>query len=155
MTETDTAFPGRYDNPALYDGVRTKRVLAFLIDYTIVIALCIPVAVLIFFVGVFTLGLGFLLYPIMFLLIAIPYVGLTMGGANQATPGMGAVGVRLARLDGGQVDFMLAIVHSVLFWAGNAVLTPLILLVGLVLDRKQLVHDRLLGTVVVRTDVAG
>ena len=32
-------------------------------------------------------------------------------------------------------------------------LTPLILLATLFLDRKQTVHDRLLGTVVVRTDI--
>ena len=64
---------------ALYDGVRTKRVLAFFIDYAIVLALCVPVAVLIFFIGIFTLGLGFFLYPILFLLVAIPYIGLSYG----------------------------------------------------------------------------
>ena len=46
---------------------------------------------------------------------------------------------------------MLAVVHSVLFWAGNVVLTPLILLATLFPDRKRTVHDLLLGTVVVRT----
>ena len=35
-----------------------------------------------------------------------------------------------------------------LFWAGNVVLTPLILLVTLFSDRKRTVHDLLLGTVV-------
>jgi len=142
---------GRYDDIALYDGVRTKRVLAFFIDYAIVLALCVPMAVLVFFIGVFTLGLGFFLYPILFLLVVIPYIGLTMGGPNQATPGMRMMGIRLARLDGRPVDFMLAVVHGVLFWALNAVLTPFILLATLVLDRKQTVHDWMLGTVVVRS----
>jgi len=141
---------GAYDDIALYDGVRTKRVLAFFIDYAIVLALCVPVAVLIFFIGIFTLGLGFFLYPILFLLVAIPYIGLSMGGPNQATPGMRMMGVRLVRLDGRPVDFMLAVVHGVLFWALNAILTPFILLATLVLNRKQTVHDWLLGTVVVR-----
>jgi uncharacterized RDD family membrane protein YckC len=50
------------------------------------------------------------------------------------------------------VDGLLAIVHSVLFWAGNVLLTPLILLASLFLDRKRTVHDLLLGTVVARTD---
>lgn len=142
---------GPYDDIALYDGVRTKRVLAFFVDYALVLALCVPVAILIFFIGVFTLGLGFLLYPILFLLVAIPYIGLTMGGPNQATPGMRMMGIRLARLDGRPVDFMLAVVHGVLFWALNAVLTPFILLATLVLDRKRTVHDWMLGTVVVRS----
>ncbi|MBC7279966.1 RDD family protein [Hoeflea sp.] len=141
---------GAYDDIALYDGVRTKRVLAFFIDYAIVLALCVPVAVLIFFIGIFTLGLGFFLYPILFLLVAIPYIGLSMGGPNQATPGMRMMGVRLVRLDGRPVDFLLAVVHGVLFWALNAILTPFILLATLVFDRKQTVHDWLLGTVVVR-----
>ena len=142
---------GTYDDIALYDGVRTKRVLAFFIDYAIVLALCVPVAILIFFIGIFTLGLGFFLYPLLFLLVAIPYVGMSMGGPNQATPGMRMMGIRVARLDGRPVDFMLAVVHGVLFWALNAVLTPFILLATLVLDRKQTVHDWLLGTVVVRS----
>ena len=43
-------------------------------------------------------------------------------------------------------------VHSVLFWAGNVVLTPLILLVTLFADRKRTLHDLLLGTVVTRSD---
>ena len=66
---------------------------------------------------------------------------------------MRMMGIRLERLDGGRIDFLFALVHSVLFWAANAILTPLILLATLFLDRKQTVHDRLLGTVVVRTDV--
>jgi len=146
----DNHTMGAYDDIALYDGVRTKRVLAFFIDYAIVLALCVPVAILIFFIGIFTLGLGFFLYPLLFLLVAIPYIGMSMGGPNQATPGMRMMGIRVARLDGRPVDFMLAVVHGVLFWALNAVLTPFILLATLVLDRKQTVHDWLLGTVVVR-----
>jgi uncharacterized RDD family membrane protein YckC len=146
----DNPAMGAYDDIALYDGVRTKRVLAFFIDYALVLALCVPVAILIFFIGIFTLGLGFFLYPLLFLLVAIPYIGMTMGGPNQATPGMRVMGIRVARLDGRPVDFMLAVVHGVLFWALNAVLTPFILLATLVIDRKQTVHDWLLGTVVVR-----
>ncbi|TIU90630.1 MAG: RDD family protein, partial [Mesorhizobium sp.] len=43
-------------------------------------------------------------------------------------------------------------VHSVLFWAGNVILTPLVLLVSLFADRKRTLHDLLLGTVVSRSD---
>ena len=65
---------------------------------------------------------------------------------------MRMMGIRLDRLDGGRIGGMTAIVHSVLFWAGNVVLTPLILLATLFTDRKRTVHDLLLGTVVTRTD---
>lgn len=155
MNQTDTArtntgMTDLYDNPALYDGVRTRRIFAFLVDYTLVLILCIPVAIVVFVMGLLTFGLAWFLYGILFLLVAVPYVGFTLGGANQATPGMRMMGVRLERLDGGRVDFTLAILHSVLFWVANAVLTPLVLLLSLVLARKQTLHDRLLGTVVVR-----
>jgi uncharacterized RDD family membrane protein YckC len=64
---------------------------------------------------------------------------------------MQMMGIRLDRLDGRPVDGMLAVVHTVLFWAANAVLTPLILLASLVLDRKRTLHDLMLGTVVTRS----
>jgi uncharacterized RDD family membrane protein YckC len=133
------------------DGVLTRRVFAFLIDALIVALLSIPVSIVIFFLGVFTLGLGWFLYAIMFPAIAIIYVAFTMGGEAQATVGMRANDIYLARLDGGRIDPITALVHSVLFWAGNVMLTPLILLVSLFADQKRTLHDLLLGTVVVRT----
>lgn len=140
------------DDPALYDGVRTRRVFAFLIDYAIVTLLMVPAAILVAVLGVATLGLGWLLFGILVPLVALSYVWATMGGPTHATLGMRAMGIRLERLEGGPIGGMLAIVHSVLFWAGNAVLTPLILLATLFLDRKRTLHDLLLGTVVVRDD---
>ncbi len=135
-----------------FRGVRTRRIMAFVVDYTLVILLCVPVSVLIFFLGVFTLGLGFMLYSVLFALVALPYVALTMGGPTQATPGMRMMGIRIARLDGRPVDGMLAMVHAVLFWAGNVLLSPLVLLISLFSPRKRLLQDFLLGTVVVRSE---
>ena len=132
------------------DGVRTRRVYAFLIDALIVFLISIPVSIVIFFLGIFTLGLGFALYFIMFPALAIAYVAYTMGSEDQATVGMKANDIYLSRLDGGRIDPMTAIVHSVLFWAGNAMLSPLVLLVTLFSDRKRTLHDLLLGTIVLR-----
>lgn len=140
----------RLDDWRLYQGVRTNRIFAFLIDYVIVFFLCIPVAILVFVLGVATLGLGWMLYGIMFPLVALAYVATTLGGPRQATKGMQMMGLKLERLNGEKVDGLLAIVHTVLFWGLNVVLTPLILLATLFLDRKRTVHDLLLGTVVVR-----
>ncbi len=39
-----------------YSGVLSRRVFAFLIDYIIVLLLCIPAAVVVFFLGVITLA---------------------------------------------------------------------------------------------------
>jgi uncharacterized RDD family membrane protein YckC len=135
-----------------YRGVLSRRIFAFLIDYAIVALLWIPAAVVVFFLGILTLGLGFFLYPALFAIVAMLYFGLTMGGPSQASAGMNVMGLALARVDGRPVDFLTAIVHLVLFWIGNALLTPFIVLVGLFTDRGRLLHDLLLGTVMVRRD---
>lgn len=140
----------RFDDWRLYQGVRTSRIFAFLIDYAIVFLLCIPVAILVFILGIATLGLGWMLYGIMFPAVALIYIYGTLGGPRQATKGMQIMGLKLERLDGGKVDGLLAIVHTVLFWGLNVVLTPFILLATFFLDRKRTLHDLLLGTVVVR-----
>ncbi|MCF3642290.1 RDD family protein [Rhizobium sp. TRM95111] len=133
-----------------YRGVLARRIFAFLIDYAIVALLWIPAAVVVFFFGIITLGLGFFLYPALFAIVAMLYFGLTMGGSSQASAGMSVMGIQIARTDGRPMDFLTAIVHLVLFWIGNAVLTPFILLIGLFTDRGRLLHDLLLGTVMMR-----
>ena len=134
-----------------YSGVLSRRVFAFILDYLIVLLLCIPAAVIVFFLGIITLGLGFMLYPALFVIVALLYFGMTLGGPAQASPGMRAAGITMLRLDGRRMDFLTAMVHTVLFWVINSVLTPLILLAGLFTDRSRLVHDFLLGTVVARS----
>ncbi|QRM54938.1 RDD family protein [Sinorhizobium sp. BG8] len=133
-----------------YRGVLSRRIFAFLLDYAIIALLWVPAAVVVFFLGILTLGLGFFLYPALFAIVAMLYFGLTVGGANQASVGMNVMGLALARTDGRPIDFLTAIVHLVLFWIGNAVLTPFVMLIGLFTDRGRLLHDLLLGTVMVR-----
>lgn len=142
----------RLDDMRVYEGVRTRRIFAFVIDYCIIALLLIPFAILVAILGVLTLGLGWMLFSILGPAVALIYVWNTLGGSNQATVGMKMMGIRLDRLDGRPVDGLIAVVHTVLFWAGNVILTPLILLATLFLDRKRTVHDLLLGTVVTRDD---
>ena len=144
----------RLDDVRLYDGVRTRRIFAFILDYLLVALLMIPFGAIVALLGIVTLGLGWLLFGILFPLVALIYIWMTLGGPQQATVGMRMMGIRLERLDGRPVDGMLAVVHSVLFWAANAILTPLVLLATLFTDRKRTLHDLLLGTVVARSDRA-
>ena len=142
----------RLDDIRAYDGVRTRRILAFIIDYCIVGLLTIPFAILVAVLGLLTFGLGWALYSILVPAVAILYIRNTLGGRNQATTGMRIMGIRLDRLDGTRIDGLTAVVHTVLFWAGNVLLTPLVLLVTLFSDRKRTLHDLLLGTVVSHSD---
>jgi uncharacterized RDD family membrane protein YckC len=140
------------DDWRAYSGTLSRRVFAFILDYIIVLLLCIPAAVVLFFLSIVTLGLGFFLYPALFVLVAGIYFGLTVGGPSQASLGMRAMGIQMIRVDGRPLDFLTAIVHLALFWILNSVLTPLILLVGLFTERSRMIHDFLVGTVTVRTN---
>lgn len=134
------------------ESVRTRRVLAFLVDYAIVGFLSLVFGVIIFFLGFLTFGLAWLLYLVLPALVAIFYVASTMGGPSQATLGMQFFALKLYREDGGRVDPTLAILHSILFWVAHIVLTPVMLVLSLFSSKKRLVQDMLLGTVVLRSD---
>jgi uncharacterized RDD family membrane protein YckC len=151
-TEAVNAMPAALADPALYDGVRTRRVLAFLIDYVLVVLMLVPATILVAILGLATLGAGWILYGILVPMVALAYVWFTLGGPEQATAGMRMMGIRLERIDGAPVGGMLAVFHSVAFWALTMVISPLILLSTLFLDYKSTVHDLLLGTVVVRAE---
>jgi len=147
----DIVLP-RFEDRRLYEGVRTRRMFAFLIDYFIVLLLCIPVAIIIAFLGILTLGLGWMLYGILLPLVALPYVYFTVGSRNRATTGMRMMGIHIERMDGKSIDGVFGVAHAVLFWAANVLLTPLILLATLFLNYKRAVHDMLLGAVIVRSN---
>lgn len=135
------------------DGVRTRRVLAFLIDYLLVAAFSLFAGVIVFFLGFFTFGLAWLLYFILPALVAILYVARTMGGPAQATLGMQFFALKIYREDGGRIDPYFAILHSVLFWVAHIVMTPLMLALSLFSSKKRLIQDMLLGSVILRSDV--
>ncbi len=152
QTVNDGPTSSAFDHWRYLEGVRTKRILAFLIDYLMVAMLVVFAAIVIFFVGFITLGAGWLLYLILAPLVALSYVAWTMGGPNQATWGMQMMRIKLVSYDGQSIDWMTAIVHAVLFWATTVVFAPL-LLAPLFLEHKRMLHDLALGTVVVRSDV--
>ncbi|QKV18348.1 RDD family protein [Oricola thermophila] len=143
-------FPDRYDDWRLFEGVRTRRIIAFLIDYAMVAILIIIAVPLIFLLGIATFGIGWLLYAILTPLVALTYVGWSVGGPSQATIGMRMAGIRLKRYDGRRIDFVTAVVHAVLFWASAAIFMPL-LLAPLFLEHKRTLHDLALGIVAVRS----
>lgn len=155
MTDTMSTpidIAGRFEDWRLYEGVRTRRTFAFIIDYALVLLLVVIAVPVIALLGVVTFGIAWLLYAILTPFIALTYIAWTMGGQAQATLGMRAMGLKLVRYDGQPIDWMTAIVHAVLFWAANAILTPFIVLVALFTRHKRLLHDLALGTVVVRTE---
>ncbi len=123
---------------------------AFLIDAALVLFLMVVAYVVIAIVGLFTFGLLWLLLPAVWPVVAILYSVLTVGGPYSATPGMRFTGIEIRTVSGGRMDYGLALLHALLFWASVAILTPFVLLVALFTARKQLLHDLIIGTAAVR-----
>jgi uncharacterized RDD family membrane protein YckC len=147
--------PHAYDplrNPELFEGVLARRVVAFLIDFIIISIPVVLAAMFIFAFGIITLGLGFALYwllPPGAVIWALVYFGATLGGPRSATIGMRVMDLEMRTWYGAPAYFVLGAVHVVLFWISVSALTPFILLVAFFNRRKRLLHDILLGTVIV------
>lgn len=136
-------------DPRLYEGVLSRRVLAFCVDFGVVFTLTAIASVVIFFLGVVTLGLAWLLYGGVFPAMAILYSGATLGGDRAATWGMRLTGLTARMTDGAKPGFLIAAAHVVFLYVSFTLLTPFVLLVGLFTRRKQLLHDLVLSTVLV------
>src|SRR5438067_6990407 len=151
--------PHAYDpiaNPELFEGVLARRCLAFVIDVIIIAIPVVFAAMFIFIVGLVTLGLGWVLYWLLSpaaVIWALCYYGLTFGSPASATLGMRVMDIEMRTWYGAPAYFVLGAVHAVVYWVTISFLTPLILLVGFFNERRRLLHDILLGTVVINNPV--
>ena len=142
--------------PELFRGVLTRRIVAFLID---VVVISVPVVAGYLFIALFgliTLGLGWMLFWLAWpatVVWAIVYYGASIGGAHSATLGMRVMDLELRTWYGAPGYFVLGAMHAVLFWVSISFLSPLVLLVGLFDRRRRLLHDLVLGTVVINSSV--
>ena len=149
--------PHAYDpvtNPELFEGVLARRVVAFFIDFTIIAVPVLLVAIFIFAFGIVTLGLGWALYWLLSpasVIWALCYFGFTLGGPRSATIGMRVMDIELRTWYGAPAYFVLGAVHAIAFWFTVSFFTPFILLVAFFNERRRLLHDIMLGTVVVNS----
>jgi uncharacterized RDD family membrane protein YckC len=147
--------PHAYDpaaSPELFEGVMARRVIAFAIDLIIVAAPLIAASVFIFVLGVITFGLGWALYWLLSpasVIWALVYYGVTLGGPASATIGMRIMEIEMRTWYGAPAYFVLGAVHAVVFWISVSVLSPFIVIVGFFNPRRRLLHDMLVGTVLI------
>ena len=150
--------PHAYDpltHPELFEGVLARRVVAFIIDFIIIAIPVVLAAMFIFAFGIVTLGLGWMLYwllPPASVIWAIVYFGVTLGGPRSATIGMRTLDLEMRTWYGAPAYFVLGAVHAIVFWLSVSALTPFILLVAFFKERRRLLHDILLGTVVINNE---
>ena len=127
--------PHAYDpatNPKLFEGVLARRIVAFAIDLIVIAVPLAAAAVFIFVVGLLTFGLGWALFWLLSpasVVWALFYYGMTLGAPASATLGM----------------------HAIVYWISVSVLSPFILLVGFFNARRRLLHDMVVGTVVINS----
>ncbi|WP_036261542.1 RDD family protein [Methylocapsa aurea] len=141
-------FMPAYLPPQALAGVRTRRIMAVLLDLVLVsilsFALWLALAVL-------TLGLSLLILPPLFPFVAFFYNGLTISGWRMATPGMQAMDLEMRLIDGQRTPFLNAAAHAVLFYVSW--MFPPVFLVSLLNDNKRCLHDILAGVIVTRRPI--
>lgn len=139
-----TGSPDPLNRPELFEGIVTRRVLAYLIDVAIVLGilafLWLLVAITLFMLS----SIAGILTP----LIPLAYHTLLIGGRDSATIGMRLMGIQVRTLDGGHPDYIHAGLLTLLFY-GTMALTGLLLIAALFNDRNRCLHDWLSGTVTV------
>src|SRR5262245_55978452 len=99
-------MPHAYDPVAqrrLFEGVLSKRFMAFLVDAVIIILLLVIATIVVFILGVLTLGLAWLLYGALFAIVGLGYNAMTIGGPNSATIGQRLMGLEVKMWFGGKV----------------------------------------------------
>lgn len=140
--------------PELFNGVATKRIFAFLIDLVVIAVPVVLGYLFILLFGLITLGLGWALFWLAWpatVVWAILYYGATIGGPRSATVGMRVMDIELRTWYGSPGYFVLGATHAVLFWVSISFLSPFVVLVGLFNGRRRLLHDFVLGTVVINS----
>ncbi len=147
--------PHAYDpdtNPELFEGVLARRVVAFFIDFVIIAIPVVLAAMFIFAFGIITLGLGWALYwllPAISVVWALVYFGVTLGSERSATVGMRVMDLEMRTSYGAPAYFVLGAVHAVAFWFTVSFFSPFVLLVAFFNERRRLLHDIMLGTVII------
>jgi uncharacterized RDD family membrane protein YckC len=145
------------------DGVRTRRLFAFAVDFMMIIALffCLFILSLIFAIPTFGFSFWALFSSLPWLMpcIALLYNGITVSGPYHATLGMRMFDIQITKLDGSTPDFFEAAAHAVLFYLPGigiffpvGFLTLIIYLPTFIEPQKRMLHDLVLGLIVSRKE---
>jgi uncharacterized RDD family membrane protein YckC len=134
--------------PELFQRVIRKRFVAFIVDAIIILVLTGLAYVLVAVLGILTLGLAWLLFGLVFPLVALGYNAFTIGGSNSATVGQRMMGLTVPMWFGGKVSPLIAAFHALLFWLSLVIFFP-ILLWCFFDSRKRFLHDILAGIMVI------
>jgi uncharacterized RDD family membrane protein YckC len=127
-----------------YEGVPARRLFAWVVDVAIILAIGVPIAVSF---GLLTLGLGFMLFPLLVMSVGFVYRTATIA-SGSATWGMRFAGIELRRGDGSRLDLLFAFLHTAIYTVafGVVVLQALSCLAMVGTRYGQGLPDIILGT---------
>ncbi len=132
--------PDPYDQPQFYDGVPTKRFMAWIIDMVVIIAICLLIVPFTAFTGLF-------FFPLLMLLVGFAYRVITLT-KGSATLGMRVMAMELRTLTDRPFDLATAVLHT-LGYSVSLSLPPLQLISVIMMcttPRRQGLTDMMLGT---------
>lgn len=135
--------------PALFDGVLSRRVLAWLVDTVIIFGISLAMLVVSLIIGVVTLGVGLITLPFIIPFAILAYYAATLGSSARSTVGMRMFDLVLTPARGKPLDGWAILIHPILFWATIWVAWVGILL-PLFTPRRQMLHDLVTGTLMLR-----
>lgn len=142
-------LPDPKTSPELFDGVLTRRVMAYLIDLVVISAISLLFLMLTIVAGFLTLGLAWISLPFIVPVAVFLYYVVTLGSSRRATYGMQFCDLVLTPVSGPPLEGWKALLHPFVFWVTIWIFWPL-LLVGLFTQRRQLIHDMITGTLMLR-----
>ncbi len=143
-------LPDPSSAPELFEGLLTRRVIAYCIDAALIGAITLALALIAVVLGLFTFGLSLLSLAFVVPAAIVIYYAITLGSSRRATVGMQAMDIVLTPTRGQPLDGWMAIFHALLFWVTFWVSWPVTILFALFTPRRQMIHDLVMGTLMVR-----
>jgi uncharacterized RDD family membrane protein YckC len=143
-------LPDPVTHPELFEGVLQRRIFAYIMDVVIMGALVVVVSIFGGILGFLTFGLGWLALVVVIPAVILGYYAATLGSAKRATIGMQQMDLVLTPTRGAPLDGWRILIHPVVFWITWWIAWPLSLIVALLTPRREMVHDLIAGTLMVR-----
>ncbi len=106
-----SGLPDPERDPQFYEGVPTRRVVAWVLDLIVILVAGVPVALMF---GIATFGIGLALFPFVIAAVGFLYRSATIA-SGSATWGMRIMGIELRRHDGSRFDATTAVLHTLIY----------------------------------------
>lgn len=144
------ALPDPATAPELFDGLLTRRATAYLVDVVLMSVIVFAITLVGAILGFFTFGLAWVSLVFAVPAAIILYYAATLGSPRRATVGMQMMDIVLTPTRGQPLDGWMAVLHALVFWITIWICWPVTLLFALFTPRRQMIHDLIMGTLMVR-----